>query len=256
MITFVTGASSGIGRALALRLAADGDDVALAARRTDLLADLAARIEDGGRRAVALACDVTDRGSVEAAVAACEAELGPIDRLVVNAGIGSPTPGTDFVPRHVAKTLEVNLLGAVTTIGAVLPGMIERGRGHVIGISSMAGFRGLPTAAAYCASKAGLTTLLQSLRMDLHGSGVAVTTVCPGFVRTPMTDRNRFAMPFLVEVDDAARTIARAIASRRAVCTFPLSMALAMAAMRLVPRPIYEWMAARPSHRRVSDRSD
>ncbi|MDP6540385.1 MAG: SDR family NAD(P)-dependent oxidoreductase [Planctomycetota bacterium] len=255
MITFITGASSGIGRALALRLAAEGDAMALAARRADLLADLAETITAEGGRALALACDVTDRRSVEAAVASCEGELGPIDRLVVNAGIGSPSPGTDFVTRHVEKTLEVNLLGAVNTIGAVLPAMVERDLGHVIGISSLAGYRGLPGAAAYCASKAALSTLLESLRMDLRRTGVAVTTVCPGFVRTPMTDRNRFPMPFMVEVDDAARTIARAIASRRAFCAFPRSMALAMAAMRLVPRPLYEWVAARPSSPRMSDTS-
>ena len=256
MVTFITGASSGIGRALALRLAARGDAIALAARRVDLLEDLAREIEATGQRALALSCDVARQESVEAAVADCVRELGPIDRLVVNAGVGAPTPGADFVTRHVEKVLQVNLMGAVYTIGAVLPSMVERGSGHVIGISSLAGYRGLPGVAAYSASKAGFSALLESLRMDLVPHGVAVTTVCPGFVRTPMTDRNRFRMPLLMEVDDAARIIARAIQSRRAFCTFPWPMALAMSVIRHIPRPIFEWIGGRTSAPKMPTQED
>ena len=252
MVTFITGASSGIGRALALRLAKGGDSVALAARRGELLEDLASEIEASGQRALALSCDVASQESVETAVAECVEKLGPIDRLVVNAGVGGPTPGTDFVTRHVERIFQVNLMGAVYTIGAVLPSMVERGSGHIIGVSSVAGYRGLPGVAAYNASKAGFSSLLESLRMDLRPHGIAVTTVCPGFVRTPMTDQNRFKMPFLVEVDDAARIIARAIEARRAFCAFPWPMAFAMSIVRRIPRPIFEWMGSRVPTPKVS----
>lgn len=258
MVTFITGASSGIGRALALRLAGNGNAVALAARRVDLLEDLAAEIDAAGGRALALSCDVADQGSVEAAVARCVETLGPVDCLVVNAGVGGPTPGMDFVTRHVEKILAVNLLGAVYTIGAVLPSMVERGAGHIVGVSSVAGYRGLPGVGAYNASKAGFSTLLESLRMDLRPRGIAVTTVCPGFVRTPMTDKNRFKMPFLVEVDDAAGIIHRAMEKRRAFCVFPRPMGVAMSVIRHMPRPIFEWICgfAAPSRGSSGSRAE
>lgn len=220
-VAAITGASSGIGRELALEIARRGSDVALLARRREALEETAASVEGLGRKAVALPCDVRDRAAVLAAIAEAASRLGPIDLLVANAGIGVPLSASRWDGSRVAETFEVNVLGAAHAFEAVLPGMLERGRGHLVGVSSLAAWRGVPGHGPYGASKAAMNVMLESLRAELAPRGVAVTTICPGFVRTPMTARNKFRMPFLMEPEEAARRIARAIAARRRVYAFP-----------------------------------
>ena len=238
----VTGASSGIGRALATALARRGTKVYVAARREGLLTTLVQELRRDGGRAETLVLDVSRADATEAQVRALD-ERDPIDLVIANAGIGTTTPSKRTNWPAVRDVLTVNLTGAAATIYGVLPGMVTRGRGHVAAVSSLAGFRGLPKFSAYSASKAGLIAFLESLRVDLHGSGIGVTTICPGFVRTDINPEiMQKGVPFLVEPDEAARIILRAIDHNQAFCTFPLPTALGMRSLALLPRAAYEFL--------------
>ena len=225
-VAVVTGASSGIGRALARELARDGYDLGLTARRAERLEQLAAEIRAAGSQAACVAADATRRDETHAAMATLAERLGPIDLLVANAGIGL---GTDALAPD-AGTLEtefrVNVFGAFYAIEAVIPSMRERGRGHVVAISSLASHRGLPGAAGYCATKAALTRLVEGMRPDWARAGIRATIVHPGYVRSELTDRNRYRMPLLMDTDRAARFVARAIRRRKKVCEFPWRMSI------------------------------
>jgi short-subunit dehydrogenase len=243
-VAVVTGASSGIGRALARALAAEGCKVGLVARRQDQLADLAAAIEQAGGVAAYAPADIAEREQAVGAIRDVAGRLGPVDLLVANAGVGAPTTLEPFNVGDVEKMFRVNVLGVVYSIEAVLPGMLARGRGHLAAISSMAAYKGLPGESGYTSSKAAVNTFLEGLRIQLRGRGIAVTTVCPGFVRTPMTEVNEFKMPWLLEADDAARRIVRALRRRRKVYDFPWQMSLFMKLARWAP----DWALARTMH--------
>ena len=244
-VAVVTGASSGIGRALAFRLAARGYAVGLLARRRRALEEAAAHIADQGGRALVLPGDVRDAARVREHVQTCERELGPVVLAVANAGIGHPTPAAALDVETVRAVLDVNLLGAVHLFAAVLPGMIARRRGHLVGISSLAGFRGLPEHAAYCASKAALTVFMESLRLDLRGTGIRVTVIHPGFVKTPMTANNPHPMPFLQDLDGAAGRILRAIDRRRRLYAFPFPLAALARLAHWLPAAWYDRLIPR-----------
>ncbi|HPM79641.1 MAG TPA: SDR family NAD(P)-dependent oxidoreductase [Candidatus Anammoximicrobium sp.] len=232
----ITGASSGIGRALAEGLAACRARVGLVARREIHLQELAAAIASRGGRAALAAADVTVREQVFQAVGALEAELGPCDVLIANAGVYRKTPAREFDVQRAELVLTTNLLGVVYALGAVLPGMVQRQRGHLAAVASVGGMIGLPGAAAYCASKQGVVTLLQSLRADLWRTGIRVTAVCPGYVDTPMiTDEERATLRGLVSADEAAWRIAWAIERGRAEYWFPWWTALEVRLARLLP---------------------
>ena len=237
-VVIVTGASSGIGRALALRLGTLGYRVGLIARRRDLLESVATTIAAGGGSAAAAVADVGDRPALRAAVADVESRLGPAEILVANAGFGAPTWLDPLNIADVEATFRVNVLGVIYAIEAVLPGMLARRQGHLLAVSSLAGFKGLPGESAYCASKAAVNAYLEGLRIALRPRGVAVTTVCPGFVATSMTPMDS-ATPFLMSADAAAERIARLIARRRSgVARFPLPMALLTALIARLPDAI------------------
>jgi short-subunit dehydrogenase len=225
-VAIVTGASDGIGRALALQLGAAGLRVGLVARRGDRLAAVAAEIAGAGGTAASSSADVGDRGALRAAVAELTERLGPADVLVANAGFGAPTRLERLNTADVEQTFRVNVLGVVYAIEAVLPAMIQRRGGHLLAVSSLAAFKGLPGESAYCASKAAVNAYMEGLRIALRGRGVVVTTVCPGFVATAMTPMDSPA-PFAVSADAAARRIAQVITRRRGgLVRFPLPMAL------------------------------
>ncbi|MFO0611040.1 MAG: SDR family NAD(P)-dependent oxidoreductase [Polyangiaceae bacterium] len=232
----ITGASSGIGLALARKLAADGVAVWLAARRSDLLEEAVSSLRAGGHDAHALTLDVADHAATERAVAALDDAIGGIDLLVANAGIGSaPVPAAKLTFERAKHTIDVNLLGALATILPVVPRMVARGRGHVVGVSSLAADVPLPAAVDYGVSKAALTFFLESLGADVRSKGVAVTAIHPGFVRTAITDKNTFDMPFLMSAERAADIIARGIRRRARVVRFPLPMTIATLGSRVMP---------------------
>jgi short-subunit dehydrogenase len=240
-VAVITGASSGIGWALARVLAAEGCKVGLVARRRDKLEALAREISTAGGTAAVAAADVGDRKQTGTAVHEVAAQLGPVDLLIANAGVGMPTQLDPPNVADVEEMLRVNFLGVVYALEAVLPDMLRRGRGHVAAVSSLAAYKGLPGESGYCASKAAVNAYLEGLRIHLRDRGIAVTTICPGFVRTPMTAVNDFHMPWLLEADEAARRIVRALRRKRKVYNFPWQMSLLMKATRWAP----DWVMAR-----------
>lgn len=228
---WIVGASSGIGAALATELVRRGAHVAISARREHELE----RVSAGTMTVVPL--DVTDRDAVRRAAT----EVGEIDVVVWCAGYWDQFDAADWDPDAFAKHIEINLLGLNNVLAATLPPMARAGRGHLVGIASVAGYRGIAGAEAYGATKAAQINLLEALRAALAGRGVRVTTVCPGFVRTEMTATNSFPMPFMIEAEDAARAIADGLEKRRTEIVFPLPMAVLMKAARLVP--VRAWAA-------------
>ena len=244
-VALVTGASSGIGRALALRLAKEGYSVGLAARREGALREVKDAIGAGGGRALVLGCDVTDRGAVHRAVRRCEESLGPVDLLVANAGLSEGTNAHGLAASDVERLTRVNFLGAVYAVEAVLPGMLDRKGGHLVAVSSLAGFGGLPKTAAYAASKAALRVLFESLRLDLKDDPVYVTVISPGYVRAAQTSKYERKRPFLVELDDAVERMYRAIAARRPSLLFPVPLSSAAWVGQVLPRGLYDRLAAR-----------
>jgi short-subunit dehydrogenase len=240
-VAVITGASSGIGWALARALAAEGARVGLVARRREALERLATEVAQAGGTAAAAPADVGDRQAVVAAVRDLAARLGPVDLLVANAGVGAPTRLDPFNVAEIETMFRVNTLGVVYAVEAVLPEMLRRGRGHLAAVSSLGAYKGLPGESGYCASKAAVNTFLEGLRIQLRERGIAVTTICPGFVRTPMTSVNEFHMPFLLEADEAARRIVRALRRRRKAYNFPWPTALLMRLTRWLP----DWVMAR-----------
>jgi NAD(P)-dependent dehydrogenase (short-subunit alcohol dehydrogenase family) len=244
-VAFVTGASSGLGAGLARRFAAAGWSVALAARRLDLLHRLAADIEAGGGRAVACSCDVTRRDDVHAALEAAERGLGPVDLLVANAGISVPTRVETLDAESVEKVLRVNFLGAVYAVEAALPHMLRRRRGHLVAMGSIAGYGGLPRTAAYSASKGALHNFFESLRLDLRGTGVQVTILTPGYVKTDLTRKSLHRMPRLLDLEPAVERMYRAIAKRKRLLSFPRPLSTAAWLGQIVPAILYDALASR-----------
>jgi short-subunit dehydrogenase len=237
---WVTGASSGIGAALVPVLAARGARVAVSARRAEVLESLAAAWRTGGADVLVVPADVTDRAAVLGACRRIDDVFGGIDLAIFNAGSHTPPSGAGFDSSQFVRVMTLNYFGVLYGIEAVLPGMLQRGRGHIAGVASLAGYRGVPTAAAYGASKAALIHALESIRFDLEPLGVGVTVVNPGFVRTPLTDRNRFHMPFLMEVDRAAAIIVDGLERERKEIHFPRVFSTMLKIARVLPFPVYE----------------
>jgi short-subunit dehydrogenase len=234
----ITGASSGIGAALAKQLAAKGTHVVLAARREQALRELADTITAAGGNATIEVLDVSDPERTEARIRELD-QTRSFDLVIANAGIGGSKWSGKLSWADCKPVIDVNVHGAVATLTGALPGMVARGSGHLVGISSVAQYRGLPKAAVYCASKAFVSVFLESLRVDLHGTGVSVTDVRPGFVKTPLTEGKQ-SMPFLVDLDYATKTIAKAIERKRKVLVFPPQMAAVGHLLELMPGAIYE----------------
>jgi NADP-dependent 3-hydroxy acid dehydrogenase YdfG len=243
-VAIITGASSGIGEAVARALHSQGWKVGLIARRGERLDAMCVELGEGVAHAVA---DVTDQAGLEAAMAQLQQTLGPCDLMLANAGIGEAHDGSKFDVAVSIKVIQVNVIGVINAVGAVLPGMLERGRGHIAVTSSVAGFRGLPKFGAYSASKACVTTLFESLRVDLRPRNIAVTAIHPGFVRSELTADNRFTMPWLMDSDRAANIIVRGLKKQKRVITFPWQMAWLMGFVKLLPNWLYDAAVGRAS---------
>lgn len=252
-VALVTGAAQGIGRSTAGALADLGDRVGLIDRAEGPLRDWAGALTARGATASAEVVDVRDAEGLATAVGRLEAALGPIDVLVACAGVGGLTLLPDLDTAGLRAMLEVNVLGLAMSIEAVLPGMIARGRGHIVGISSVAGFRGLPWMAGYCASKAAVSTYLEGLRPALKRRGITITTICPGFVRTGMTVDTPFRKPIpMLEPDEAAAYIVRAVERRPRDYVFPRRAAFGMGLLRRLPNWAFDRMMDRAGPRALT----
>jgi short-subunit dehydrogenase len=237
-VVLLTGAANGIGRATAEALAARGYRLALIDRDAARLAEVADRLE-----AAHAAADVTDGAAMREAIIRLEAEAGPTDVLLACAGIGGLTLLPNLDAGALRAMLDVNVVGVANAIEAVLPGMIARGRGHLVGVSSVAGYRGLPWMASYSASKAALSAYLEGLRPMLKRRGIKITTVCPGFVRTAITADTPFRNPVkMLEPAEAAVYLVRAIEKKPRDYVFPFSTAMGMGFLRGVPNWFFDWM--------------
>ena len=244
---FITGASSGIGAALARHYAARGATLGLAARRAAQLRTLADSLPT---QVCIYALDVTDGAALEAAAQDFIARHGVPDIVIANAGISAGTRADLAADIAVlSKILQINVLGVAATLQPFIAPMRQRGSGVLVGIASVAGFRGVPGAGAYSASKSAAITWLESLRIELHGSGVDVVTICPGFVATPMTAVNRKPMPFLLEAPQAARRIARAIQAKQRLAIIPWQMRLVFFFLRRMPNWLYDHLFARATRK-------
>jgi short-subunit dehydrogenase len=238
----VTGASAGIGAAVAKRLAAGGTEVALCARRTDALAEVRDAIVADGGRARVYELDVTDPTRVYDVLQRADDDLEGIDLVIANAGVARGRWSGKLRWSDVAPILEVNVIGATATLTALLPRMVGRERGHLVGISSLAAYRGLAKQATYSASKAYLSTFLEGLRVDLRTTRISVTDIRPGFVETALTAGGK-SMPFMVDVETAAKEIVGAIHSRKSVHAFPLPTATLMRSVSTLPNVLYDRIA-------------
>ena len=239
MNVFLTGASSGIGAALARHYASEGAHVGLFARRADALDLLAAELP--ATHVAIYAGDVRDASALASAATDFNARFGPADVVIANAGVsrGTATELVEDLPVFEA-VFATNVLGILHTFQPFLAGMRAARRGTLVGVASIAGYRGLPGSAAYSASKAAAINYLEALRVELVGSGVSVVTICPGYIATPMTAHNPYRMPFLMPAERAARLMARAIAHRRRFYVLPWQMALVGRLLRVLPRPLFD----------------
>lgn len=239
-VVLITGASSGIGAELAVQLARMGCRLGLLARREELLKQVAERVEAAGGKACIAVCDVGDAAQVAEATRRVEAALGPIDCVVANAGMGWARKRLEFDAAATEQLVRTNFLGMTNAFFAALPGMLARKRGHLVAVASLAGYQGLPQDAGYAASKAAMRIHCEGLRIELRGTGIDVSTICPGFIRTPLTDRNEFDMPFLLEVEAATRKLVRAIGKRRRVYNYPWQLWWLIKLGMHTPRWLYD----------------
>lgn len=244
-VAVVTGASSGLGAEMARQLAGAGLKVGLTARRGAELERVADEILARGGTAAIAEADAADPEATRSAFAQLTSKLGPVDLLIANAGVGIVNPARDFSAASFDRMVRVNLMGAAHAIEAVLPSMLHNRRGQIVAISSLAAYRGFPGSAGYCATKAGLTALLEGLRPELKRHGIAVTTVHPGFVRTPMTAGQSQRQPCIMDVEPAVRIILRGIAARRTKVDFPWRMSTLLKLIRLLPDAVYDPLATR-----------
>jgi NADP-dependent 3-hydroxy acid dehydrogenase YdfG len=249
-VVLLTGASSGIGEALALEMAKRGAILGLLARRESLLRALVAKCERLGTAAREFPCDITDEIAVSDAAEKLKNEFGKIDILIANAGIGGGAKhAKDLKPSDFRRVIDTNLVGAMNSVSAVLPFMLEKGSGQLVAISSLAGSRGLPKSAAYCASKAGMTAYFESVRLDVKHKGVAVTIIQPGFIKTPLTSGRTNKMPFLMELHESIPYFLRAIEKRKKFAAFPWQLATIVRAGRCFPAWLYDKIASGAKYR-------
>jgi len=241
---FITGASSGIGAALARHYAARGAILGLAARRGDLLEQLAASLP--GPTHFTYPLDVTDAAALAEAARDFMLRAGVPDIVIANAGVsaGTLTEAADDLPVF-RRIFDINVMGMVNTFQPFIDAMKKAGRGRLAGVASVAGIRGLPGAGAYSASKAAAISYLESLRVELRGSGLRVVTLAPGYIETPMTAINPYPMPFLLPVDEAARRLVRAIDRGCSFAVVPWQMGLVARVLRWLPNWLFDAAFAR-----------
>lgn len=240
---FITGASSGIGESLARHYASHGYQVGLVARRRDFLESITTKLEP---QPAFYALDVRDAIALKQAAADFISRFGVPDIVIANAGVsrGTLTEIEDDL-KAFQEIIDINVMGMVNTFHPFIIPMRDARKGTLVGIASVAGFRGIPGGGAYSASKSAAITYCESLRVELRGSGIAVVTICPGYIRTPMTAVNKFKMPFLIDVDEAVQRFARVIDAKTSFTVIPWTMGIAARILRIVPNWLYDRLFSR-----------
>nr|WP_067285826.1 SDR family NAD(P)-dependent oxidoreductase [Marinobacterium profundum] len=238
-VVWITGASTGIGAALALELARRGCTVAISARGAAALEELVHQAKGLGGEIWSYPLDVTDSAACVATLVQIEAERGAVSLAVLNAGSHKALGLEEFEVSAFDSLVRLNYMGVVNVVVPLLERMRRRRSGQLAITASVAGYRGLPTASAYGASKAALINFAEALQLDLKGTGIALSMINPGFVRTPLTDQNTFKMPFLLEADDAARRIIQGLEKRRFEIAFPWRFVFGLKLLRLLPYSVY-----------------
>lgn len=256
---FITGASSGIGNALAHEYAKRFPDnkaiIGLAARRSEHLQQLASELQTQYQITCAVyPLDVRDSTALEAAAQEFIARFGAPDIVIANAGVsrGTLTEHKEDTPAFQA-IMDINVLGMVHTFQPFIAAMKQAGHGQLVGIASVAGIRGLPGAGAYSASKAAVISYLESLRVEMARDNIAVTTIAPGYIRSPMTNVNSYKMPFLMDVDVFAQKFANAVENKRRFCVIPWQMGMLARFMRFIPPFLWDWAMKNAPHKKRLD---
>jgi NAD(P)-dependent dehydrogenase (short-subunit alcohol dehydrogenase family) len=239
-VVLITGGASGIGRQFAKAMAAEGAKIAALDLNAGMLESLAAELK--GKPFASAVADVTDLAAVRAATKQVESVLGPTDVLIASAGIGKETTALDYKGEDMVALISINLIGVSNAIDAVIAGMRERRSGHIVALSSLASYRGVPRMAGYCASKAGVTALLDSIRVELKPLGIAVTTLCPGWIKTPMTDAVAVPGAVMMPVEEAVRRMLAVIRARKSYYAFPSNQAWEVRMLKYLPRGITDAM--------------
>jgi short-subunit dehydrogenase len=237
-VALITGASSGLGSELAIVLAKKKYNLALIARRIDLLDDLVKDIEKEGGKAIAVKADVVENDEIIKAVKYTETTLGPIDLIVANAGISYNSRIELFDAKKARQVYEINVIGLMQTIAAALPFFIKRNKGHIVGIASLASYINVPSTSVYCSSKVAVRSFLDGIRNDLAKTDIAVSTICPGFVRTPILKDFRRKFPFELTTQQAVKQIVEAIESKKRIYNFPKVLYYIIKLFNLIPSSI------------------
>ena len=238
---FITGVSAGIGRALAETFLAAGYKVSGVARRRQHLKDMEARWP----HFLGIPADITDADAMTAAITAAEVRFGPVDQAILNAGVYEPQTDLNIDPAMFRQQMDINYMGQINALAALLPGMEQRQNGHIVIMASVAGWRGLPLAAAYAPTKAACIALAESLRFFCRQKGITMQVACPGFVKTEATAKNTFAMPMIMSPENAAKALIKGMQGQRFLISFPFRFQLMMKILRLLPYRWYFWLTGR-----------
>lgn len=250
-VILLTGASSGIGYQLAKDLAEEGAKLALISRRTDLLESLGGEINQNASLKY-YKCDVTIKEEVEQTILQIKKDFGRIDIVFLNSGVAYRSSVLDYSSKDAETTFNTNVLGAIYCIEQVIKDFIDEKRGVIIGVSSLGDGKGFPKSGFYSASKAAFTILLESLRIELKKYNVKVVTVKPGFVKTAMTDKNEFEMPFLMSVEKASKIIIDGLKKDKRIIEFPFGTTLGAKILRMMPTKLFEYLASKDPKPRKS----
>jgi len=250
-VILITGASSGIGKEMAKILAKENCSLALIARRGELLDELAGQINTNNPNIKTYVCDVAKPDEVKNVFTEIREDFKKIDIAIINAGVGSKSNAKDYTYENAKSTFDINVLGIVNCAENLLPDFINRKDGMIVGVSSLADSRGWQGSGFYCASKAAATILLENLKIELKPFNIKVLTVKPGFVETPMTAKNKFPMPFLMNVEKAAKIIISGIKKEKRIIQFPLPTVLGEKLIRIVPDFLFEYISSKKSPKAI-----
>ena len=245
-VVLLTGASSGIGYSLAKSLPKENCSLALISRRKNILDELVAELKSGGVKVFSYKCDVGNIDEVRNTFDQVKKDFGKIDIAILNAGASHRVDVKEYSAEIAKEIFDANTLGIINCVEQLLPDFIQRKEGMIVGVSSLADVRGFPKSGFYNASKAAASLLLESLRIELKPFNIKVITVKPGFIKTPMTDKNEFHMPFLMDVDKAAKIIIYGIKKEKLIIQFPFPTVIGSKIVKFIPDCLFDYLMSKP----------